>query len=290
MKRLLITLVVLVTAPALAQNTVTSIKSTEIGPGIHVLQGADGFAGGNIILLTGGEQIVLIDDGLGSVEQLVLDKTREMAGRDIDFIINTHVHGDHTGNNAAFAENGSIIITHDNIRRRLLEDSSPAGGPAGLPVITFAEEIKFYVNGNEAYVFHPGFAHTDGDAAILLKDANILLAGDVLFHALFPYIDFDNGGDVDGYIAAQKEMLAMIDDDTTVVPGHGEITDKAGMLADHEMLVEARRRVKAMVDKGMSGEEILAENPLADFDADFNWRFITTERMTETLVRYFSGS
>jgi glyoxylase-like metal-dependent hydrolase (beta-lactamase superfamily II) len=286
MKRLLITLAALIALPAIAQDTVPSIKSTEIAPGIHVLEGG----GGNITLLTGGDQVVMIDDGLERVQQPILDKTSEIAGRDIDFIINTHVHGDHTGNNTVFAEDGSIIISHENIRRRLVEDPTPAGGPGGLPVITFAENITFYVNDNEAFVFHPGSAHTDGDAAILLKPANILLAGDVLFHAIFPYIDLDNGGDVDGYIEAQKQMLAMIDDETIVVPGHGTITDKAGMEADHAMLVEARNRVKALVDQGMSGEEILAANPLADFDADFNWRFITTERMTKALIRYFSGN
>ena len=290
MKRLFITLVALAGAPALAQNAVTSLKVTEIAPGIHVLEGADGFAGGNMTLMTGGNQVVLIDDGLETVQALVLDKTREIAGRDIDFVINTHVHGDHTGNNTAFAEDGSIIVTHENIRRRLLEDSSPAGGPGGLPVITFDESITFHINGTEAFVFHPGFAHTDGDAAILLKPANILLAGDVLFHAIYPFIDLDNGGDVDGYIAAQKEMLAMIDDETIVVPGHGTITDKAGMEADHAMLVEARNRVKKLVDQGMSSDDILAANPLADFDADFSWGFINTERMTQALIRYFSGS
>lgn len=286
MKRLLIPLAALAAVPALAQDNVPSIQSTEIAPGIHVLEGG----GGNITLLTGGDQVVMIDDGLERVQQPVLDKTSEIAGREIDFIINTHVHGDHTGNNTAFAEDGSIIISHENIRHRLVEDPTPAGGPKGLPVITFAENITFYVNDNEAFVFHPGFAHTDGDAAILLKPANILLAGDVLFHAIYPYIDLDNGGDVDGYIDAQKQMLAMIDDETVVVPGHGTITDKAGMEADNAMLIEARNRVKALVDQGMSGEDILATNPLADFDADFNWRFITTEKMTQTLIRYFSGN
>jgi cyclase len=290
MKRLLVTLVALAGAPALAQDPVTSLKVTEIAPGIHVLEGADGFAGGNMTLMTGGDQVVLIDDGLETVQKLVLDKTHEIAGRDIDFVINTHVHGDHTGNNTAFAEDGSVIVTHENIRRRLLEDSTPAGGPGGLPVITFAEAITFHINGTEAFVFHPGFAHTDGDAAILLKPVNILLAGDVLFHAIYPFIDLDTGGDVDGYIAAQKEMLEMIDDETIVVPGHGAITDKAGMEADHAMLVEARNRVKKLVDQGMSRDAILAANPLADFDADFTWGFINTERMTDALIRYFSGS
>jgi glyoxylase-like metal-dependent hydrolase (beta-lactamase superfamily II) len=255
-----------------------------------MLEGADGFAGGNMTLLTGGEQVVLIDDGLGSVSRLLLEKTQELAGADIDFVINTHVHGDHAGSNAAFAENGSIIVTHDNIRRRLVQDSTPAGGPGGLPVITFNDAITFHINGDEAYVFHLETAHTDGDAAIYFRNANVISTGDVVFHSLFPFIDLDNGGNVDGYIAAMKKLVAMIDEETIVIPGHGEITDKAGLEADLAMLVEARKRVKTLIDQGMSGADILAANPLADFDADFSWQFITTARMTETLIRHFRGS
>ena len=289
MLRFLTVLLTVCATPALAQNAVTAIKSTEVAPGIHMLEGVDGFAGGNMTLLTGGEQIVLIDDGIGAVATMVLDKTREIAGRDIDFIINTHVHGDHTGSNTLFAENGSMIVTHENIRRRLLEDSSPAGGPGGLPVITFSDAMTFHINDNEAYVFHLETAHTDGDAAIYFRNANVLASGDVVFHDLFPFIDLDNGGDVDGYIAAMKELVSMIDDETIVIPGHGAMTDKAGVEADLAMLIEASSRVKAMLDEGMSGADILAANPLADFEDNYSWQFITTARMTETFIRNYSG-
>lgn len=289
MLRFLTVLLAVCATPALAQNAVTAIKSTEVAPGIHMLEGVGGFAGGNMTLLTGGEQIVLIDDGIGAVAEMVLDKTREIAGRDIDFIINTHVHGDHTGSNTLFAENGSMIVTHENIRRRLLEDSSPAGGPGGLPVITFSDAMTFHINDNEAYVFHLETAHTDGDAAIYFRNANVLASGDVVFHDLFPFIDLDNGGDVDGYIAAMKELVSMIDDETIVIPGHGAMTDKAGVEADLAMLIEASSRVKAMLDEGMSGADILAANPLADFEDNYSWQFITTARMTETFIRNYSG-
>lgn len=290
MQRLAVLALAGLAAPGFAQNAVTSIKSTEVAPGIHVLEGADGFAGGNMTLLTGDEQIVLIDDGLGVVAGMVVEKTREIAGRNVDFVINTHVHGDHTGSNARFADDGTIIVAHDNIRRRLVDDSSPAGGPAGLPVITFNDAVTFHVNGEVAHVFHVETAHTDGDAAIYFRNANVLASGDVVFHGIFPYIDLDSGGDVDGYIAAQKKMLEMIDDETIVVPGHGSITDKAGMAADIAMLEDARARVKALVDEGMSGADILAANPLADYDADYSWSFITTQRMTETFIRHFKDN
>jgi len=288
MKRLALLALVGLCAPASAQNAVTAIKSTEVAPGIHVLEGADGFAGGNMTLLTGDDQVVLIDDGLGTVAAMVVEKTREIAGRDVDFVINTHVHGDHTGSNARFADNGTIIVAHDNIRRRLVEDPSPAGGPDGLPVITFNDAVTFHVNGEETHVFHVETAHTDGDAAIYFRSANVLASGDVVFHRLFPFIDLDSGGDVDGYIAAQKKLLGMIDDQTVVIPGHGGVTDKAGMIADMAMFEDARARVKALVDQGLSADEILAANPLADYDADYSWSFITTQRMTETFIRFFT--
>lgn len=293
MKKLALLLLPLAASPALAQDPVTAIKSTEVVPGIHLLEGADGFAGGNMTLLTGDgrhDRIVLIDDGLGAVAELIYAKARDLAGRDVDFVINTHVHGDHVGSNAHFAENGAVIFAHDNIRKRLLENPDAAGGPAGLPEVTFSDEVTFHVNGNEAFVFHLKQAHTDGDAAILFRNVNVLVTGDLQFHGMFPFIDLDNGGDVDGYIAAQEQLLAMIDDETRVVPGHGSMTDKEGLASDLDMLRRARAAVLDLVDQEMSEEDVLAANPLAEFHDDYDWMFITTERMTQTLYRSLTRS
>ena len=288
--RLLILLAALPAGIALAQQPVSAIKATEVVPGMHMLEGADGFAGGNMTLLSGDEHVVLIDDGLESVAELLLEKASEIAGRDIDFVINTHVHGDHVGSNAHFADNGAVVVAHDNIRKRLLDNPEFAGGEGGLPVLTFSDAVTFHINGNEAYVFHLEHAHTDGDAAILFRNVNVLVAGDIQFHGLFPFIDLDNGGNVEGYIAAQRKMLTMIDDETRVVPGHGAITGKAGLQSDLDMLVDARARVKALVDAGQTEEQILAANPLSVYHDDYNWGFITTERMTQTLIRSLSGN
>ena len=150
--------------------------------------------------------------------------------------------------------------------------------------------MTFHVNGNEAFVFHLEEAHTDGDAAILFRNANVLVTGDLQFHRLFPFIDLDNGGDVDGYIAAQESLLAMIDDETRVVPGHGSMTDKQGLAADLDMLRRARSLVADLVGQGMSEADVLAANPLAEFHDDYDWVFITTERMTRTLYRSLTRS
>ncbi|MEM8816485.1 MAG: MBL fold metallo-hydrolase [Pseudomonadota bacterium] len=285
MKKAIILALASLSTAASAQQPVSEIKATEVVPGMHMLEGADGFAGGNMTLLSGDDQVVLIDDGLGAVAGMLYEKASEVAGRGIDFVINTHVHGDHVGSNAHFADNGAVVLAHDNIRKRLLDSPGDAGGEAGLPVLTFSDSVTFHVNGNEAYVFHLQHAHTDGDAAILFRNVNVLVTGDVQFRGLFPFIDLDNGGDVDGYIAAQKKMLSMIDDDTRIVPGHGPINDKAGLETDLEVLIDSRKRVKELLDAGRNEEQILAANPLSVYHDEYNWGFITTERMTRTLIR-----
>jgi glyoxylase-like metal-dependent hydrolase (beta-lactamase superfamily II) len=268
----------------LAQDFATAFKSIEVAPGIHMLEGADGFGGGNIGLLTGTDRIVLIDDGLEPLAPTLLEAAGKLAGRPIDFVINTHVHGDHVGGNAALAETGAAIVAHDNIRKRLVADTSISGGSGGLPVITFADGITFHVNGHDAHVFHVAHAHTDGDAVIHFRNTNVIHAGDIMFNGIFPFIDFDNGGSVDGYIVGMHKILAITDNSTIIIPGHGPVAKRADLERAVNMLIDAKARVKALVDAGNSEQDILAADPLADYD-DWSWDFITTERMTGTLIR-----
>ena len=137
-------------------------------------------------LLVGDDYVAMIDDGIEPVAPLLLEHVTETAGRPINFMINTHIHGDHVGGNAHFAENGTVVFAHDNIRKRLLEDSKDAGGDGGLPVVTFAEGVTFHLNGLDAKVFHVPRAHTDGDAVIHFPDVNVIHAGDIMFHKRGP--------------------------------------------------------------------------------------------------------
>lgn len=264
----------------------TSFEHTEVVPNIYMLSGAEGkFSGGNIGLLVGDEYVVLIDDSFTPLGPALLEKIEELAGRPADFIINTHAHGDHTGSNQFQAENGSIIVAHDNLRSRMEGDPELNTGPGALPIITFSEEVTFHVNGQEAYVFHIPTAHTDGDAAILFRETNVIASGDVLFRGMFPFIDLDSGGDVAGYKAGMQKLIDMSDDETKFISGHGPVGTRAGIKADLAMLVDAEARVKALMDKGMSEEDIVAANPLSIYHDEYNWDFITTERMTQTLIR-----
>ena len=288
---LLILLPAVSLTPALAQDSGISFKSTELAPGLYMLEGEGGFAGGNLGLSTGEDGVVLIDDGVPPLTGKLLAAIGSLTEDPVAFLINTHVHGDHIGGNEALGKLGATIVAHDNLRQRLLDDGLttaagdvPAPGDA-LPVVTFSDSVSFHLNGREAFVFHVENAHTDGDAVIHFREDNVIHTGDILFNGLFPFIDLDSGGSVVGYIAAQKRILALANEQTKIIPGHGPLATRQDLKAATDMLEDAHGRVGALVDAGRSEEEILAANPLADFHDNWNWGFITTERMTKTLYR-----
>lgn len=276
-------------ASASAQDAEISFKSTEISPGIFMVEGVGGFGGGNMAVLVGERYVAMIDDSMAPLAPTLLAHVTDTAGRPINFMVNTHVHGDHVGGNAHFADSGTVIFAHDNIRKRLEANPDSAGGPGGLPVVTFADGVTFHLDDIEARVIHYPAAHTDGDAIIHFPGANVIHTGDIAFHNLFPFIDLDSGGSVAGYIAAQEAILALADEDTQIIPGHGALTNRAGLAEDLEVLKAGYARVQALVEQGMSEEAVLAANPLAEFDSR-SWNFITTERMTRTFYRDLAGN
>ena len=269
-------------SPAVAQYS-----STEIAPGLYMLSGG----GGNIGVVTGEDGIVLIDDGVQQLSDALLEELGKLSEEPVAFLINTHVHGDHVGANEALGKAGAKIVAHQNLRRRMIEDGirTQAGQvPApkeALPVLTFADSVTVHMNGREAFVFHVKAAHTDGDAVIHFRGDNIIHTGDVLFNGMFPYIDLDSGGTVEGYIAAQKRIHALADDQTKIIPGHGPVGTKKQVKASIDMLEDGYRKVRALVATGKSEEEIVKENPLAEYHDEWNWNFISTERMTKTFIR-----
>lgn len=290
MKNSIRNLMVLLTIAAPAASAqdwmATAIEHELVAPGIYMLVGAEGkMAGGNTGLLVGDEYVVLIDDGFEPLGPALLAEIEALAGRPADFVINTHLHGDHTGANKFFAEEGSVIVAHDNVRRRMAASEEQNTAPAALPTITFADELTFHVNDYEAFVFHLSAAHTDGDAAIFFRQANVIASGDVLFRGLFPFIDLDSGGSVGGYKIAMQALLDIADDETKIIPGHGPIASRADVEQDLAMLADAEKLVKALLAKGMDEDAIVAANPLAVNYDEYSWSFITTERMTRTLVR-----
>lgn len=263
-----------------------SWKSSELAPGLYMLEGQGGFTGGNLGLLTGDDGVVLIDNGVPNISATTVAAIEKLTGAPVSFVINTHAHGDHTGANVTLAGKGATVVAHDNLRRALVNDGFDA---AGLPQLTFDNTVTIHLNGHTAEIEHIASAHTDGDAFIYFPEANVLHTGDAMFNYLFPFIDLDGGGSVDGFIAAQQRMLAVANDTTRIIPGHGPLASKADLQVALNMLIDAKNRVQVLVDQGMSQDEVLAENPLADYGETWSWGFISTEIMTQTLYRALSS-
>ncbi len=272
----------LIVAAASAQEGEISWKSTEVAPGLYMLEGQGGFAGGNLSLITGDDGVVLIDDGVEPLVPVTIAAIEALTGDPVNFVINTHAHGDHIGANATLHNKGATVVAHENLRNQMVREDKARDA---LPELTFADSVTFHLNGHTAKVFHTPRAHTDGDSVIHFPAVNVIHAGDVLFNKLFPFIDMDSGGSLEGFIAGQKKILTLADDATKIIPGHGGLASKADLQAAVDMLEEARDRVWALVDAGKSLDEVVAENPLADYGETWSWGFITTERMTQQLYR-----
>src|SRR5690606_40573275 len=186
-------------------------------------------------------------------------------------VTNTDMQGEHSGSTVALHEPGATSTGHENIRRRMVEDdaiSADSSAPAAkeaMPEITFSRSMTFHLTGHEAFVFHVASAHTDGDAVIFFRGADVIHAGDVFFNAIFPFIDLDSGGSVAGYIEAMDDILSLSDPDTRIIPGHGSLDDWTGLQAAREMPAEHRSAVKALRDDGTTEREIVGPNHLADY-------------------------
>lgn len=296
--RLALLLFLFVAPLALSEEAPNPFSAVEVAPGIYQLGNTnEGFAlnepadfvGGGVGLLVGDEYVVMIDDVMEPTAPALVAKAEEIAGRPIDFVINTHAHGDHVGGNVYVTGKGAIVVSHDQLRARMQDNEQLNTGPGALPVITFSDRMTFHVNGEQAVAIHIPNAHTDGDAIIHFVNANVIAAGDLSFRGLFPFIDLDSGGSVAGYMAGMQQLIDMADEDTKFLTGHGDVGTRAGLEKDLAMLKDSEARVKALLDKGMSAEEILAANPLAVYHDDYNWFFITTERMTQTFIRSLTG-
>lgn len=265
-----------------------SWQSTQVADGLYMLSGVGGFTGGNLGLSVGKDGVILIDDAMPSTLGIMNDAIKAITEDSIDFLINTHVHGDHAGNNETMGDNGVHIVAHENLRKHLIikgvqaADGSMKPAPkTSLPVITFSKTIDFHINGMNAHVFHLPHAHTDGDAAIHFTDVNVIHMGDTFFNKMFPYMDFGSGASLDGYIEAQKTVLALSDDETKIIPGHGPLATKQDLVESIAMLEDVRKLVSDLVNSGKSEEEILKLNPLKEKYEALSWGFITTEKMTK---------
>ena len=255
------------------------IRTTDLGNGIYMLQGV----GGNLGLSAGEDGVFLIDDEFAELTPKIIAAIGEITDQPVNYLINTHWHLDHTGGNQNMAAAGAVIVAHDNVRARMGAPGERQSPPDALPVITFSESTTFHYNGHEIHILHPLNAHTDGDAMIHFREVDVIHAGDVFFNGLYPFIDLNSGGSVDGYLAALQQLADMAVPDTVIIPGHGPLASEADVDTKIAMLEDARNRVAELAAQGKTLEQIQAADPLADYNETWAWMFIDGNRFTEIL-------
>jgi cyclase len=262
----------LAASPAAAQHDVSKVevKVERIAPGIAVLFGA----GGNIGLSHGEDGNVIIDDQYAPMTDKIVAAVASVDPDPLRFVINTHWHGDHTGGNENLGKRGTVIVAHDNVRKRMsteqflsiFNERVPPSPKGALPVITFADGVNFHLNGDTMRVVHIANAHTDGDSVVFWERSNVVHLGDLFFHRFsFPFVDRDSGGSLAGLIAAIDKLLPMIRPDTKIIPGHGAVATRQDLIAYRAMLVDIRDKVVAGIKRGQTLAQIVASKPAAPY-------------------------
>jgi len=248
------------------------IETVSISPGIYMLVGR----GGNIGLTVGVDGAAIIDDQFADMVPKIRAAVALLSDQPVQFVINTHLHGDHTGGNDAFGAAGAVIIAHENVRRRLGSDQVnattgapiPARARDALPVITFADQATLHFNDDDLQFSYLPNAHTETDIVVRFRKANVLHMGD-LFVAGFPFIDGNSGGTFDGLIRAHASVLATVDDATRIIRGHGPLGNKAELQAYHDMLVVVRDRIAKLVRARKSQEQVVEARPTREFEEKY---------------------
>ena len=253
-----------------AEITIESISDN-----IHVLFGL----GGNILVSTGEDGVLLVDDQMPELKYKILRSLRKIGGKSVDYIINTHWHFDHAEGNLAFGPDGAKIVAHENSRKMMLnpkpinlsfivypQQPYPLNA---VPQITYQDTMKLHLNGDQIELYHFGHAHTTGDTAIYLRNSNVLHMGDVFNMTGPPFIDAGNGGSIDGIIHFCEEILKVVNDETVVVPGHGPISTTEDLQTYIDMLSVVRDRIQVQILEGKSLQEIIESDPTKEWRDKF---------------------
>src|SRR6185295_8325984 len=268
-----------------AQNidfAATEVQTVKVADGLYVLMG--GAAQGNIAVSVGSDGLFLVDSMYAPMHQKIMDALARISRQPVRFVVNTHLHGDHTAGNEAMAKRGAVIVSHENMRTRMAAQRNNPPPPAALPVLTYSDSITLHVNGEEIQIFHPDPAHTDGDSIVYFKRANVMHVGDVPASLRYPNIGVDDGGSVDGMMAAGRLVMRVANPQTKIIPGHlGPIIGFSEIEQQLAMFAAVRERVLTAIRAGRSLEQVVASKPTADFDQGRLGGAITPDRFV-TLV------
>lgn len=267
----------------------TPFKIIPVAGSVSLLQSP----AGNIAVLAGDDGLVMVDTGYAASEGPLKAALAQISAAPLRFVIDTHLHDDHTGGNAAF-QRLAPIIAQSNVRRRLESGTRifnrqvPPAAKGALPQITFEDRLTLHVNGEEIRIIHLPGAHTDGDSIVWFTKANVVHMGDIFVTYGFPFIDLDSGGHVQGMIAANEQVLSLVPADARVIPGHGPVCNTADVREFVAMLKETSARVAAGIAQGKTVAQLQQEKALAGFEK-WGGGFLTPEKFIEQLYRDLSA-
>ena len=272
-------------APPPVDFSKVEIKTTDLGDNVYMLEGQ----GGNITVAVAQNGIIMVDGQFAPLHDKIKAAIATLSNPPIKYLINTHYHGDHTGGNESFAKDGVLVVAQINVKNRLAAGTTngltgaktPPAQPGALPGDTYTNFSKVRLPGRVADLKHIANAHTDGDTYVWFKTANVLSTGDTFTNGRYPNIDFANGGNIKGMIAAADIYLKLTNAKSRIVPGHGPVADKKALTEYRAMLVTARDRMAKLVKDGKTEDEVVATKPFADLDA----KWAPTELASKNFIR-----
>jgi glyoxylase-like metal-dependent hydrolase (beta-lactamase superfamily II) len=250
------------------------IKTTDLGHGVYYL----GWQGGDSLILVGDDGVLLVDTSVAQMGDKIKAAIARLSDKPIRLVINTHAHADHFGANELMAKGGAIIVGHEKLRERMekgqylaaFRQTIPPSPPAALPAITYLETMTIHFDGETVQLFHAPRAHTDNDSLVYFKRANVIHAsGTFGGDRSYPFFDMSSGGSLAGMIGAEEKMLSLSDDKTRIIPDEGDPGSREGLKASRDMLVTIRARVQKLIDEGKSEDQIVADKPTKDLDAQW---------------------
>jgi glyoxylase-like metal-dependent hydrolase (beta-lactamase superfamily II) len=262
------------------------IKTTQLADNFYILEGQ----GGAISVLTGPEGVLLVDSQFAPLTEKLVEAIKKVSDKPIRYLVNTHVHGDHTGGNENFAKLGVTIFSREQLRARLEHPNPSADGTPGkpapslaLPVVTYDDPVTIHLNGEHVRLLPIRNAHTDGDTLVSFPEHDILAVGDYFRSVGYPIVDINNGGSLTGKLEGLRATIDRAGPNTKIIPGHGPVTDRKGLIAQRDLIIAVRDKVAALVAQNKTLEEVLAAKITSDLDSQIPQADQSSERFIKWL-------
>jgi glyoxylase-like metal-dependent hydrolase (beta-lactamase superfamily II) len=261
------------------------VDAIKVSGNVYMLTGA----GGNIGVSAGKDGVFMIDASYAPLTEKIKAAIGTFSSKPARFVLTTHWHQDHAGGNEYLAREGAMLVAHENVRKRLGSEQFveffnakvPAMPESALPIITFSRDISFHLNEDDIFIFNIAPSHSDGDAIVHFRRSGVIHTGDLYFNGLYPFIDLSAGGSVDGVIAVIKKIMDICDSNTKVIPGHGPLSDRAGLEAYLKMLVAIRDNIASEIKAGKTLDEVIASKPTRVFDPIWGKGFLKPEQFVK---------